>query len=144
MSRRGTFKQDRAHFPFSSPQTSLLAPCQPWPTDPYRWDSATLLGRSAMLAPAVGPDGNENITRPVQPYRHYRGAGTPSPPGISGDKRITLGQPMKPSSPLRSLLIASDETPASMALSGEAAASLFSTSCFMQVCDSFWPREACP
>lgn len=25
-----------------------------------------------------------------------------------------------------------------MALSGEAAASLSSTSCFMQVCDSFW------
>lgn len=48
---------------------------------------------------------------------------------------------MKPSSPLKSLLIASGETPASMALSGKAAASLSSTSCFVQVRDSFWPQE---
>lgn len=51
---------------------------------------------------------------------------------------------MNPSSPLKSLRIASDETSGSMAPSQEAAASLSSTSCFMQVCDSFWPQEGCP
>lgn len=125
-------------------QTSILASRSPWPMDPDMWDSATLQGHSAVLAPAVGSDGNEDIAQPVWRYIGTRGKEEHSPPGSSEDKRIALGQSTNPSSPLKSLLIASDETPASMALSGEAAASLSSTSCFMQVCDSFWPQEGCP
>lgn len=59
-----------------------------------------------MLAPAVGPGRHEDITLPVQSY-----TGTTGEQDHPHLKRIALHQSMNPSSPLRSLLIASDETP---------------------------------
>lgn len=49
-------------------QISPLASHSPWPMDPDVWDSATLQGHSAMLAPAVGSDGNEDIAQPIWHY----------------------------------------------------------------------------
>lgn len=64
-------------FPFF--QISLLASNSSWPMDPDVWDSATLQGHSAMLAPAVGSDGNENIAQPIWHYIGTRGEEEHSP-----------------------------------------------------------------
>lgn len=60
-------------------QTSPLASHSPWPMDPNMWDSATLWGHSAMLAPAAGSDGNEDVAQPVSCYIGTRGEEEHSP-----------------------------------------------------------------
>lgn len=62
-----------SHFP------DISASHSPWPMDPDMWDSATLRGHSAMLAPAVGSDGNEDIAQTVWHYIGTRGEEEHSP-----------------------------------------------------------------